>query len=211
MKTTVIFFIMLNTFLIDMSISLTDESKIYANCKLNQYNNSGVSGYVKFSQDKVGSDYVFISVDIEKVPLNSARKNGLHIHENPISGNDCESAGGHFNPYNKEHGGPNDEIRHVGDLGNISINSDGHAMFEISDNNISLKNSTSSYIIGKSCVLHSLEDDFGKGTPEEESKKSGNSGSRIACGTIVESESKTVLNIGFSLVLVIVIMLVNLS
>ena len=44
-------------------------------------------------------------------------------------------------------------------------------------------------VIGRTIVLHKLEDDLGLGN-NSESKLTGNSGSRIACGVIGLSERK---------------------
>ena len=42
----------------------------------------------------------------------------MHEFGNLIEG--CKTAGAHYNPEGMEHGGPDDEIRHHGDMGNIS-------------------------------------------------------------------------------------------
>ena len=169
-------------------IASQGNEKNYAHCNLNQFNNSGVTGVVKFSQLNTGGD-VTIEGDITKVPKNATQKNGFHIHVNAITGLDCNTAGAHFNPDNVDHGGPTDQIRHVGDLGNISSDSDGEAEWSTTDSKISLVSGNANNIIGKSCVLHSGEDDLGRGQPSDESKLSGNSGTRLACGTIVITET----------------------
>lgn len=61
------------------------------------------------------------------------------------------SAGGHFNPNGKEHGGPKDmENRHAGDLGNITSNG-GSVAIELYDNQIPLRGPNS--IVGRSVVV----------------------------------------------------------
>lgn len=81
----------------------------------------------------------------------------------------------------RNHGDYTDNDRHVGDLGNIQANQDGTATISIIDNEVKLMGFHS--VVGRSCVIHAGEDDLGKGG-NEESKKTGNSGARIACGVI---------------------------
>ncbi|XP_066574858.1 copper chaperone for superoxide dismutase isoform X2 [Amia ocellicauda] len=108
---------------------------------------------------------------------------GLHIHELGDLTQDCLSCGEHFNPHGKEHGGPQDTERHVGDLGNITAGSDGRASFRLDDPQVKVWD-----VIGRSLVVDSGEDDLGLGG-HPLSKRTGNSGQRLACGIIARSAS----------------------
>ncbi|KAL8047753.1 hypothetical protein ABFX02_07G020900 [Erythranthe guttata] len=92
-----------------------------------------------------------------------------------------EGDGPHFNPAGKEHGAPEDEVRHAGDLGNVTVGEDGTAAFTIIDEQIPLTGPHS--IIGRAVVVHGDADDLGKGG-HELSKTTGNAGGRVACGII---------------------------
>ncbi len=61
------------------------------------------------------------------------------------------SAGPHFNPTAVEHGGPFDEIRHVGDLGNVTADEAGIAHVDIKDCLMSLSGANG--IIGRTLVV----------------------------------------------------------
>ncbi|BAO49452.1 superoxide dismutase [Alphaentomopoxvirus acuprea] len=111
----------------------------------------------------------------------SPGKHGFHIHNfGAISG--CNTVGKHFNPYNKNHGAPYSIEKHLGDLGNIIVNENGMAIVDEYYNFLTLSGNDS--IMGRSLVIHSNEDDLGKGN-NQESKISGNSGTKIACGNIL--------------------------
>lgn len=109
----------------------------------------------------------------------SEGEHGFHIHEFGDLSKGCESAGGHYNPDNVEHGDL--KSGHVGDLGNITANSNGIAEFTIKAERIDLIGERS--VVGRAVVVHKDEDDLGKGG-DEESLKTGNAGDRLACGVI---------------------------
>ncbi|CAJ1085958.1 copper chaperone for superoxide dismutase-like [Xyrichtys novacula] len=108
---------------------------------------------------------------------------GLHVHTLGDLTQDCLSCGDHFNPSGREHGGPGDSERHVGDLGNIVAGPDGRASFRLEDNQLKVWD-----VIGRSLVVDAGEDDLGLGG-HPLSKQTGNSGERLACGIIARSAS----------------------
>lgn len=136
----------------------------------------GVSGVVHFTENGNGATCVSGKLSGLKPGLH-----GFHVHALGDTTNGCMSTGGHFNPKCKEHGAPNDENRHAGDLGNVIVGDDGCVEISITDSQIPLTGENS--IIGRAIVVHADPDDLGKGG-HELSKTTGNAGGRLACGVI---------------------------
>ncbi|CAH0384568.1 unnamed protein product [Bemisia tabaci] len=140
-------------------------------------NGEKVKGTIFFTQDE-SSGPVSVTGEVQGL---APGQHGFHVHEFGDNTNGCTSAGPHFNPGKKDHGGPDDEVRHAGDLGNVIADSDGVAKVNITDKQISLNGPLN--IIGRTLVVHEDPDDLGKGG-HELSKTTGNAGARLSCGVI---------------------------
>jgi Cu-Zn family superoxide dismutase len=131
---------------------------------------SGVSGIVTFIQEGTG---IRVVADLSGL---TTGKHGFHIHEfGDGTAADGMSLGGHFNPDNTMHGGPDDKNRHVGDLGNIEADRSGRAKYNRLDTRISFQGRDS--IIGRSIVIKEKTDDY-------KTQPGGGAGLRIAYGVI---------------------------
>jgi len=141
------------------------------------FKSGDIEGKVTFTQEAAGKS-TLVKGEVKGL---AAGKHGFHIHQFGDFTNGCTSAGGHFNPAGKEHGAPEDAVRHAGDLGNIIVGEDGKATVEMTDCQIPLIGENS--IVGRSVVVHEGEDDLGLGG-HAQSKTTGNAGGRLACGVI---------------------------
>ena len=144
-------------------------------CQVRGSSDEKVKGYVIFEEFE---EKMKISLDLKDLP---AGKRGFHIHEKGNLLEGCASLCSHFNPTKKTHGKLNDANSHAGDLGNITINSDGTLKKNMYSKILRLSGKFN--IIGRSVVIHAGVDDLGKGG-NDESLKTGNAGKRIACGII---------------------------
>jgi Cu-Zn family superoxide dismutase len=129
-----------------------------------------VNGTVTFTKVEGG-----VQVDAEVTGLTPG-DHGFHIHEfGDCSDPEAKSAGGHFNPTGHQHGAPDGEARHVGDLGNLTADATGKAHYSRLDKQLKLGGEHS--IIGYSVIVHEKVDDL-------KTQPTGNAGPRVACGTI---------------------------
>ena len=159
---------------------MSNKKAIEAVCVLTN-TSSKINGYILFKEDLKKKETI-IELHLKNVPKG---EHGFHIHRTGDLREGCSSLCSHYNPYNKNHGGPDSKERHVGDLGNIkSVN--GTVNKIIRDKLIRLRGKYS--VIGRSVVIHSDKDDLGLGG-DAESLKTGNAGKRIACGVIGYSKN----------------------
>lgn len=152
--------------------AMMEDKESTASATLEPRSGSKVRGTVTFTQ--VG-DLVRVS---GTVTGHSKGPKGFHIHEKgDCSAPDAMSAGGHFNPATRKHGGPYSDVKHAGDLGNLGFSPAGEAKFSFVVGDISVSSSRPDGIIGRAVVVHAAADDL-------KTDPTGNSGGRVACGVI---------------------------
>eukprot|EP00088_Acartia_fossae_P063176 TRINITY_DN7681_c0_g2_i3.p1 TRINITY_DN7681_c0_g2~~TRINITY_DN7681_c0_g2_i3.p1 ORF type:complete len:316 (-),score=29.63 TRINITY_DN7681_c0_g2_i3:444-1391(-) len=151
-----------------------------ASCIFDGIGEGHVLGNIMLYQ-KPGENLIIDGVLIGATPN---QKHGFHIHAEGSLDDNCKAAGGHFNPFQKKHGGPTDAERHVGDLGNVQADGTGTIEVRMTDDLASLLDSEYS-ILNKAIVLHAGEDDLGRGG-NEGSEATGNAGARLGCCIITE-------------------------
>jgi len=110
----------------------------------------------------------------------SPGEHALHFHQvAKCEGPKFETAGAHFNPESKQHGLKNPMGPHAGDMNNFKVKADGTARVTISNQRVTLDESSSSLFTGggTALVVHAKPDDM-------KTDPSGAAGDRIACGVI---------------------------
>ena len=109
-------------------------------------------------------------------------EHGFHIHEtgscDPSTG--FESAGGHFNPTDAEHGFENPDGPHAGDMRNQMASADGEFVVNVNNDMVGLSEGRDGHLFdedGSALMVHSGSDDY-------MTDPGGDAGDRIACAVI---------------------------
>ena len=112
----------------------------------------------------------------------SPGEHAIHVHGTAK----CEapaftSAGGHFNPEQKQHGMNNPQGPHAGDMPNFRVDSTGRATATVVAPGVTLGDGPHSVFTGggTALVIHEKADDM-------KSDPAGNAGARVACGVITK-------------------------
>jgi superoxide dismutase, Cu-Zn family len=118
-----------------------------------------------------------VLIDVNVEGLRPERWLGFHIHEEGVCDpeDDFQSAGGHFNPTDAEHGFFVEGGPHAGDMPNQFIPGSGLLRAEVYNPFVQFDGENG--IRGRSLLIHEEADDY-------ESQPTGEAGGRLACAVI---------------------------
>jgi len=146
-------------------------------------------GQVIFRQIAEG---VEVEGDLHDIP-GGAGMRGVHIHEfGACDAPDFMTAGGHYNPTDRQHGVNNPDGPHMGDVVNLDDPNAGSNIDVMSDGTAHLHGLAMEASVGPG--PQSLLDDDGAalimhtGEDDNVSNPAGNSGARVACGVLAPAE-----------------------
>lgn len=119
---------------------------------------------------------VLIELEVSGLPADTWV--AFHVHETGTCDHSTghESAGGHFNPTDKEHGFKVSSGPHAGDMPNQYVAADGVLRAQVLNTFVTL-NDGDNAIKGRALMVHAGQDDY-------TSQPSGDAGDRLACGVI---------------------------
>lgn len=119
---------------------------------------------------------VLIAIEVEGLP--AGQWVAFHVHQTGTCDHTTghESAGGHFNPTDAEHGYLAEKGPHAGDMPNQYVPADGTLRAQVFNTAVKLDGGDTA-IKGKALMIHASPDDY-SGQP------SGNAGKRLACAVI---------------------------
>ncbi|CAG9786796.1 unnamed protein product [Diatraea saccharalis] len=188
--------------LISLSFTLISAQQLQRTAVAHFSSENGiVRGTVLFTETNEG---IRVTGRITGMPPGSY---GFHVHElGDLTS--CDNTGAHYNPRGVNHGGPEHNVRHVGDLGNVHFVSTGSEVVSTMntiDRLISLRGINN--ILGRALVLHQSPDDLGLGG-HPDSLTTGNAGPRVACAVIgmhapVEAWQNSSMRVGPSVLLLL--------
>jgi Cu-Zn family superoxide dismutase len=102
----------------------------------------------------------------------------IHLHTIGKCEPPFTSAGGHWNPTNRQHGRDNPQGPHLGDLPNITVSADSSASVDVASPGGALRGANGLLDDdGAAVVVHAKADD-------NRTDPAGNAGDRIACGVL---------------------------
>ena len=150
------------------------DDKEIAQATLNATATNEMIGTVKFFSLTDGK----VRMDLElNFPERADSTVAVHFHEHGDCGNMGENTHGHWNPTGESHGKWGSAAYHSGDIGNIELDSKGHAKISVTTDRWNVIANDAKNIIGRGIIVHGGTDDY-------TTQPSGNSGPRVGCGVI---------------------------